>query len=401
MSELVIEKDIIIDDIENVVRKIYQLSGRRIEDSNVIKTFINNELYTKFYADEKMSVKTEKDYQCLYMLLDTGYTDCYEKPIFISLLRSFGQYYGHFTGTLDEIAESNRSRFYKFRSDIARNRNSFSTKYANKIKNRKHVHIEDEREYLIGRCNEESMLSDLGRQIQLLNLSFEEPEEMNEQSVIEEQKAEPDFNEFEEKITIGILLEKIEIMQEYVEELKKTIEDNNQQNEETIKNLEKKNVEYERALKDIRCFVESEELKSANKESENDFDGHKLLGRGNKILVFGSSEIDNSVMQAIARNDYGFEKKDFEFETDYSKLVNSAGRINLDGKYKAVILGCCPHKVAGLGDWSSLVEKLKKSDSNMIAIDARSKAGELKVTKESFRTALCLLVKNLSDKWAA
>jgi hypothetical protein len=60
-----------------------------------------------------------------------------------------------------------------------------------------------------------------------------------------------------------------------------------------------------------------------------------------------------------------------------------------------VILGACPHKVQNLGDWSSLIEKCKNTEGMPIAIDARSRSGELKVTKESFREALLEITKQL------
>ena len=91
-------------------------------------------------------------------------------------------------------------------------------------------------------------------------------------------------------------------------------------------------------------------------------------------------------MNGIAKL-YGFRKDDFEYEVDYDKVVNFAGRSKLE-KYSAVILGACPHKVQNLGDWRSLVEKCKNTEGMPIAIDARSRSGELKVTKESMHSQL-------------
>ena len=63
-----------------------------------------------------------------------------------------------------------------------------------------------------------------------------------------------------------------------------------------------------------------------------------------------------------------------------------------------MILGACPHKVQNLGDWRSLVEKCKNTEGMPIAIDARSRSGELKVTKESFREALLQICNELKCK---
>nr|MCR4960298.1 hypothetical protein [Lachnospiraceae bacterium] len=87
------------------------------------------------------------------------------------------------------------------------------------------------------------------------------------------------------------------------------------------------------------------------------------------------------------------------FETDYAKIVSFAGRLNAGANgYAALILGAMPHKVANLGDWSSLVEKCRQSDSLPDAYDARSRSGELKVTKESFKKALMDICLDLKKK---
>ncbi|MBE5876832.1 MAG: hypothetical protein E7290_08120 [Lachnospiraceae bacterium] len=78
----------------------------------------------------------------------------------------------------------------------------------------------------------------------------------------------------------------------------------------------------------------------------------------------------------------------FRDETDYDKVVNFAHRVNGSTRYRAVILGGCPHKVGSLGANSSLVEKLKQENITPFAIDARNGAGKLKITKQSFRNAL-------------
>ena len=112
--------------------------------------------------------------------------------------------------------------------------------------------------------------------------------------------------------------------------------------------------------------------------------------------MLGATSLDISTMSGIAKL-YGFEKKDFCFETDYSKVVNFAGRINNGEKYAAIILGACPHKGAGLGDWSSLIEKCKQDPAMPMAFDARSMSGELKVTKESFKTVLSQICSMLME----
>ena len=162
--------------------------------------------------------------------------------------------------------------------------------------------------------------------------------------------------------------------------------------------LEAKNEEYKAALVRMRNFVEKE----AVQEEENDeqgIGGYSILGRNGKILVLGASALDQNTMNGIAKL-YGFHKKDFEYETDYTKVVNFAGRINNSERYAVIIFLACPHKVAGLGDWSSIIEKCRQCEDMPCAYDARSHSGELKVTKESFKAALWNVCNELKLKKA-
>ncbi len=143
---------------------------------------------------------------------------------------------------------------------------------------------------------------------------------------------------------------------------------------------------------DIRSF--NAEHNGEDERQKEAQDGHDLLGRRGKILVLGATALDVKTMNGIAKL-YGFRKDDFEFEVDYNKMVSFSGRMGKLEKYSALILGACPHKVQNLGDWSSLVEKCKNTEGMPIAIDARSRAGELKVTKESFKEALVEICRKL------
>ena len=72
-----------------------------------------------------------------------------------------------------------------------------------------------------------------------------------------------------------------------------------------------------------------------------------------------------------------------------------ADRIRKDGRFNAVIVGACPHKTTATYGFSSTVEKLKNSENMPFTVDARSKSGKLKVTKDSFRRALLDVCDNL------
>lgn len=402
MGELQIQEGIIIDDIESVAGRIYELSGKTVKDVNVIATFIRRECNTIFYVDEKMNVKMDRDPRCLYVWLDTGYTDHMGRPILVSLLKNYGEYFGHYTGTVNEIARSNKIQFPRYSSDISRNQRAFLEKYEKKASKRNNPHILNEQEYLIGRCNEESGNSEFALKLQALDLDFIKEDvqhDMYIEEVHEEAEDVPALTEFEEELTIGLLMDKIEKMNEYVKMLQDTIETMNIQNSKQLAEISEKNAEYKRAYLELKRFIQDEGITGSRESNKDTADkhGHDVLGRNGKILILGASQVDENVMLAIAKKEFGFDKNDIEFEIDYNKVVSRAGRIQIDGRYKGIIFGCCPHKVAGLGDWTSIIEKIHAHDDSIISVDARCKAGGLKVTKESYRTALRSVVSKLME----
>ena len=65
-----------------------------------------------------------------------------------------------------------------------------------------------------------------------------------------------------------------------------------------------------------------------------------------------------------------------------------------------MIYGACALIVAGVGVWSSIIEKCRQCEDMPCAYDARSHSGELKVTKESFKAALWYVCNELKLKKA-
>ena len=399
MREFVIENGIVIDDMDSVIDGIRTISGKEISDAETIRKFITEEKATKYYIDKKCTGKMQPDRDTVYLWLDSGYVDHNGNSIMISLLNNnFGGYTGHYFGTMDVLANAIKSYFPKNTRDINRNLSSLKNKYQNKIADRNHRHIDNEQEYLIMMCNGESGYSELESLINQLNIKFDDPiEEVQEiqpeVEAPEEHEPAYDMSFTEKEITVGLLLDTIDDMQDYINELlaelKKAGED-----KAKLQELEKRNKDLEQALVEIRSFNGQHNTEPS--EAKELTDGHDLLGRRGKILVLGATALDVKTMNGIAKL-YGFKKDDFEYEVDYDKVVNFAGRSKLE-KYSAVILGACPHKVQNLGDWSSLVEKCKNTEGMPIAIDARSRSGELKVTKESFREALLQICNELKCK---
>ncbi|MBO1701492.1 hypothetical protein [Eubacterium callanderi] len=388
MSELVIENGVVIDDAEAVLEGISKLSGKNISSAETFKKFITNEKATKFYIDSKCTCKMQPDRDTVYLWLDSGFVDYYGNPIMISLLNSYGEYRGHYFGSFHTLSNAIRGFFPRNIKDINRNLGGLRNKYEYKIADRKVKHIEDENEFFLSLCNEEESFGTMSFVLENIKVDFAEEEQKIEDEITEEEVIEPayDMNFREKEITIGLLLETIDGIQDYIDELFEEIEKFNSEDKVRMAELEAKNEEYKAALVRMRNFVEDESAQEDETE-EQGIGGHSLLGRNGKILVLGASALDQNTMNGIAKL-YGFHKKDFEYETDYTKVVNFAGRISNSERYVAIIFGACPHKVAGLGDWSSIIEKCRQCEDMPCAFDARSHSGELKVTKESFKTAL-------------
>lgn len=390
MKDLKVDNNIVITDIEYVLQGIADISGKPVPAADTILKFITKEKNTQFYIDKKGNSKMQPDGDVVYLWLDSGYVDYKGNPIFISLLNSMGTYTGYYFGVANDLMKSIKAFFPKNAKVINNNLGAFKAKYEKKISERTHLHIYDEHQYLLDICNEESEVNAWGGLFDDIEVAYDEEPIIE---AIDEAEELPAMTIQEEEITVGLLLDTIDSMQDYIDELLAEIEKCYTEDKARIQELEEKNAEYKRALMQMRNFVDNEQAD----EKENDsWGGHELLERKGRILVLGATSLDISTMSGIAKL-YGFEKKDFCFETDYSKVVNFAGRINNGEKYAAIILGACPHKVAGLGDWSSLIEKCKQDPAMPMAFDGRSMAGELKVTKESFKTVLSQICSMLME----
>ena len=205
MSELVIDKEIIIDNAENALSMIKKLSGRSIPDLETVKKFINTEKNTRFYVNGSLNSSTQKGQDNVYVWLDTGYMDNKGNPIMISLLKNYDRFTGHFVGTICELSES-AGKFLKLRKNLVDQRvNAFKKKYSSKVNERKTAHIANEREYLIKCCNSGVSMPLLAEKLAALNIEWE-PEIEEEATVIAEVPEEETFSEMEEEITVGLLL---------------------------------------------------------------------------------------------------------------------------------------------------------------------------------------------------
>ena len=394
MREFIIEEGIVIDDIDYVLKGIAALSGKKAPAAETIRKFIANEKNTKFFIDSKCKCTMQPDRDTIYLWLDSGYTDASGNAIMISLLGSNGKYTGHYYGTMTNLVQPIRDYFRQNKKDINRNAGALKGKYDHKVKERTIKHIEEENDYLLQICNAADEGNTIGRFFNVADIVVvEDVESVAELDETEEIQEDITCAQ-EEEMTMGLLLEKIDAMQAYIDELLAVIEKNSE-DKDKIRELEAKNAQLQKSFVQMRTFVATE---AEEEEEQQASGGHALLGRNGRILVLGATELDVNTMSGIAK-DYGFDKKDFDYEIDYKKVVNYAGRIS--GSYKAIIFGAMPHKVAGLGDWSSLIAKCQNDNPEQIFVDARSYAGGLKVTKQSFRSALMEVCQGLKKNLVA
>jgi len=387
MSEAKIMERIIVDEPQNVEIAIYNLTGKRVE-FEIIRKFILNEKDTMYYLDRKMNSSTESGYYSDYLWLDTGFRDDHGNPIMICLHNGYDGYVGHYTGTIKELSGRVKSFNRKNAKDIEKNYSRFLSKYKSRTEERSTECIDNPEEYAVKIANMDASAGQdtaLALALKCAGIEFDEVDEEPEEEAVAEVTEE--FTEVEKEITVGLLVDQMESMQSYIDELLERIEKHEKTSKEEIESLKAQNQEYKNALVNIRLF-NSENIVEKELSEEEKIQGHNLLGKNEKILVLGNTDIRVAEMRAIARDFYGFEKTDFEFITDYEKVKNVAGRVHGSERFAAVIFGNCPHKVAGMGNYTSIIEEFKQRADCPISIDARTEAGGLKITKQSFRKAL-------------
>lgn len=411
MGELIIQDKIIISEIEKVLDVIYKASGRRA-DAGLIKKFICNEKATKFYIDEKLGSSVEEQKDSRYVWLDTGYLDAKERPLMICLYKNGNEYIGNYTGTFRSLADYVKN--YNRKTPVTeQNYRRFLDKYNRKIQDRKLKYIGYEDVQAADLEEQDPGDSEMARKIKALNFIFEAVEESSPEDSAEEdlkEEAEELITEEiitrqqneEEEITIGLLMDKIQGMEAYISELLEIISKNEKQSESVIRELTKKNEEYHETILHIRDFKQQEEEQALAREQQRNEEegkrGHELLKGNQKILVLGDAGITLEIMQAIAKKEYGFAKNDIEFQVDYKKIVGVSKRVHSSNRYAAMILGKCPHKVANLGSWSSIIAEFEQAGYQGETVAARSESGELKITKGSFRNALEEIYQKLSSQ---
>ena len=99
MGEVNFDRNIIVDNVDEMISILQKECGFGNIDINDIIEFVQGEKSTKFYFDNAMNGKDERSRDIRYLWLDTGFEDSKGNPLFISLLNHGGYYSGHFIGS--------------------------------------------------------------------------------------------------------------------------------------------------------------------------------------------------------------------------------------------------------------------------------------------------------------
>lgn len=116
-----------------------------------------------------------------------------------------------------------------------------------------------------------------------------------------------------------------------------------------------------------------------------------------KVAVLGAMQIPQKNLLGIVKR-FGLGRSNIEF-FDYDQTK----RLSIDGwefncPYSGILIGPVPHSTKGAGHYSSVVERLTREGSGFPpTIVVRTKAGGLKITNDSFKSALSSLLDKIGS----
>ena len=119
------------------------------------------------------------------------------------------------------------------------------------------------------------------------------------------------------------------------------------------------------------------------------------LKNSEQILVIGACRAKSNHLIGVAKK-YGLNANNLEFWDDYDKLKRDMSRLYYNTKYRAIILGPMPHKVANIDGYSSLISKIMDDKDAYPPVEICRSSGELKISKTSFKVALNNLLSKIS-----
>jgi hypothetical protein len=107
-----------------------------------------------------------------------------------------------------------------------------------------------------------------------------------------------------------------------------------------------------------------------------------------RLLVLGTGSLRNDVIFGVAKG-FGYEKSQIDLQNDYDKNKRfDLRKIQYSQKYGGILVGPIAHKVVGLGDYNSVIQKLNSEAGYPPLVAIRAKSGELKITKTAVKESL-------------
>lgn len=107
-----------------------------------------------------------------------------------------------------------------------------------------------------------------------------------------------------------------------------------------------------------------------------------------KIIVIGASQVPVDKLRSIVRKE-GFDSNRFEFQTEYKRLQHfDFGKIRGSMGYVAIFAGPMPHNTPGTAEASSFIARIENNPNDYPQLIKLRTQNELKITNNSFRSAL-------------
>jgi hypothetical protein len=104
------------------------------------------------------------------------------------------------------------------------------------------------------------------------------------------------------------------------------------------------------------------------------------------LLVIGVGSIKLQEVHGIAKT-FGLTRDHIEWINEYKSRKVNPNDLQWNCPYAGILIGPTAHKVAGLGNNTSLLEKFK-SEGYPPTVPILTKSGGLKITKSAFKEAL-------------
>lgn len=214
---------------------------------------------------------------------------------------------------------------------------------------------------------EEYFSDDFNQLLSFFSLSFDESDNNTDQN----------SSKFPAMLKLGYL--RVMAINDVFREKIINLESINQEQQKEIEYLKNENV-------NIQNYIQTQisEIRHLALE-ENDCSN---IFPKTRILVLGATSLDVNVMQGLAKK-AGLEKECLNFHLDY----NDNKRFDIDNlkynsPYSGILIGPIAHKVIGLGDYNSAIDKITQEEGYPPAVVMLTKSGTLKITKQSFNDAL-------------